>query len=464
MKKQIATIINITNNWWTPTRLFLVLGTFFGLLWAIITPPFQAPDENFHFCRAYQLSDGHFFGVEVQGVRGDSLPVSVIETMEKINPGMRFHSKDRRQSLDTLRYYLKMPLQQHVKAFHPFPTSVIYPPTAYVPQLTGIWIGKTLHVSTLGLMYLGRFFNLAVWLLLMYAAIRVAPLGRWILAIVALMPMTLFLGASLNQDAMINGLAFLLLAYVLRLAQAGAPPSPRQYGLLLTLTTLLSFSKPGFALFSLLYLLLPLPPAGGRRSYVMRFLALLIIGFAASLVWNHLSHPDLNWNEPWASYERQTAAVLSNPFLFISAMFRSLWSFKFFYLRSHVGQLGWLDTVLPLKVIAIFLVALIVVALLDGRGRLSLWQKGVLLFTFAAIFGQTLLALYLVCSPVAGPFIHGMSGRYLLPIAPLFWLLLHNQRLARWRAPQWPWRLILAAFLIFALGRTTLVLIQRFYV
>ncbi len=451
-------------RWASPGPLFLIIGALFGLAWALITPPFQAPDENFHFCRAYQLSEGRLFGISLEGVRGDSLPVSVIETMEKINPGMRFHSLDQRQDLEKVYYYLRLPLQAQVRAFYPFPTAVVYPPTAYLPQILGIWVGRALGQSALVCMYLGRFLNLACWLALIYSAIRITPVGRWLLMLLALMPMHLFLAASLSQDAAINGIIYFLLAFILRAARSPEPHSRITLALIFLITMLISFSKPGFAVLALLCLLLPRPAAGARRRYYLLFALLLAASLVMNSLWYTLSDPDLNWNQPYANYDQQRALLQQNPFIFIAALLRSLWTFKFFYLRSHIGQLGWLDTVLPLDVIAIFLLLICGAAQCSSGGLLSLWQKtvmaGVAMILFAGIFA----GLYLVCSPVGAPYVQGMSGRYLIPIAPLFWLLFNNRAVVCTRLLQWPWKWPAMALLLFALGRTTLVLYRRYYI
>jgi uncharacterized membrane protein len=447
----------------SPARLFIAVGVIFGIPWTLVTPPFQAPDEDLHFCRAWQLSEGHLFGREYQGVRGDSLPVSLIETITRINPGLRFHSKEQRQDPARIRFYLKQPLQSGVRAFYPFPTSVIYPPTAYLPQIIGITAARLLGLSALAAMYLGRLCNLLVWLALIYTAIRITPMGQWLFLLIAVMPMHLFLAASLSQDAAINGLFFLLLAAFLRLARQPYPLPAKKIAAVMLLTLLLSLSKPGFAIVSLLYLLLPLPPAGQRKVHYLRLVVLVAGSYALSSAWYALSQPNLDWNAPFAAYARQRSLLLSDPFYFISAFFRSLWTFKYFYIRSHIGQLGWLDTVLPLDIIGIFLLMIVAAAFLNHRGDLSPRQKALLAVVLSILFVQTFLGLWLVCSPLAGPYIHGMSGRYLIPMAPLFWLLFHNRVGRRLHLPQGSGAWLITLLIVYSLGRTTYVLLERYY-
>jgi hypothetical protein len=45
-----------------PTRIFVLFALIFGILFIVVTPPFQVPDEGAHFSRAYQISQFHIIG------------------------------------------------------------------------------------------------------------------------------------------------------------------------------------------------------------------------------------------------------------------------------------------------------------------------------------------------------------------------------------------------------------------
>ena len=42
-----------------PPAVFLRIALAFGVILALLTPPFQSPDEHLHFYRALQIADGH---------------------------------------------------------------------------------------------------------------------------------------------------------------------------------------------------------------------------------------------------------------------------------------------------------------------------------------------------------------------------------------------------------------------
>ncbi len=447
----------------TPVRLFLILGMVFGLAWSIVTPPFQAPDEHVHFCRAYQLSTGGLLPEKQNGVQGGTLPSSVIETIEQVNPGLRFHSKEQRQDPELLRRYLRRSLEPENKRFYAFPSSALYPPAAYLPHAAGILLGRLMHASPLVMMYLGRFSALAFWLTMTGLALQIMPAGRWLLLAVALMPMSVFLGGAFNPDAVTNGLAFFALAFMLEIARRPGVVTGRQLALFGLILLVFALAKPGFALFALLWFLLPRHKWGSLRRHLLTGILLLALGYGLSLVWNAVVQSDLNWNAPFADYPGQRQLLMQNPLVFIKAALSSLWTFKGFYLRSHLGQLGSLDVVLPWHALLPVLVTILAAALLGKGMMLTRWQKGVLLTLFLGTLFQSLLALYLTASPLGSPWCVGFQGRYLIPVAPMFWLLWQNRR---WR-PARSWRALAgAAFLLvyaFALGVSTAVLIGRYY-
>ena len=76
-----------------PEKIFLILSLVFGLLFVFITPPFQSPDENSHFLKAYSVSKGKFFP-EVQNKKlGNYFPK---EYLNYIKEKEKFHSKNKK--------------------------------------------------------------------------------------------------------------------------------------------------------------------------------------------------------------------------------------------------------------------------------------------------------------------------------------------------------------------------------
>ncbi len=74
---------------------------------------------------------------------------------------------------------------------------------------------------------------------------------------VALMPMSVYLAASLSADAMTLGLSLMVIALTLNLALGGERPGRRSWLALGVLLVLLSLSKHGYLGLALLFIMVP---------------------------------------------------------------------------------------------------------------------------------------------------------------------------------------------------------------
>lgn len=86
-------------------------------------------------------------------------------------------------------------------------TSVVY-----WPQGLGIFLGRTFNFSIYGVILMGRIFNLLAYMGLAYAAVRFMPFYKNLMAMFAVMPLSIYQASSLSQDAVLNGVGFLFVA------------------------------------------------------------------------------------------------------------------------------------------------------------------------------------------------------------------------------------------------------------
>ena len=66
-------------------KKFVYLAIIFGMIIMVLTPPFQAPDENNHFKKAYVISKGNIFPEEQDGKAGFYLPKEMVQYIEEQN-------------------------------------------------------------------------------------------------------------------------------------------------------------------------------------------------------------------------------------------------------------------------------------------------------------------------------------------------------------------------------------------
>jgi len=91
----------------------------------------------------------------------------------------------------------------------------------------------------------GRFFNLILFALAGYFAIKVTPVLKWGFLLLLLTPISLFTAASVSGDALTIGVSFLLTAIFLSCALDESVNFDRTRGIaIFVLASLLSLAKP----------------------------------------------------------------------------------------------------------------------------------------------------------------------------------------------------------------------------
>lgn len=411
----------------SPEKAFLFLALIFGTAFCLITPPFQAIDEEFHFFRACQLSEGAVLSEVVDGKAGHRLPKSIEDAISLTKNLQR--RPDKKYGIDTALAELNISLNEKDKNFVPFPNSAVYSPVPYLPQALGIFIGRFFQLQPVFLIFLGRFLNLLAWTLLVYSAIKTAPVLKWFFFTLSLMPMTIFTAASLSADAATIGLAFLLTATALNFARMektiGAPEMAR----LFALTVMLSLSKQIYVVLALIVFLIPSKKFHSKKAYSIFLAGLLILNLAANVTWTFQVKDYLNYENGAAGGE-QIRFILENIFSYLWIVSRTFLNELRFYLVSLVGILGWYDTHFPSWFYFSFLLILMLALLFENSGNINFnaRQKIILFLVPCSCLLLNYTAIYVTFNPVGSREITGMQGRYFIPLIPMLSLAVISKR------------------------------------
>ncbi|MEJ7926652.1 DUF2142 domain-containing protein [Sphingobium sp. AN641] len=392
------------------------------LLFTLITPPFQAPDENQHYMKALLLSEGGVL-TQTQGpMIGAQLPRAATD-LHDVDFPTETPGAIQLYSLDMLRRAWSADAARPGRRFADFPNVANYAPTLYAPGAAGLVIGDAIGLPRLGAFYTGRMVNALVALGLILLALRLLPFGRMALLGVALLPTAVYQTGSLSPDAVINSVGFLGLALALRIGHA--PPRPARTAALFLVAPLLALAKGVY---------LPLMAAGlrwprrGERGPglilgAMAAGAIVFIGWMSysggTPALYHIISRKTGENVMTAPLADQLGYILGDPAGFARILLSSIVERAPVYALQIVGRLGWNAILLPL--LAYPLAALMLAgALLSGSGtRFSFGQR---LWWLAVAIGTALLvetAMYLTGTPLAADYVQGTQGRYFLPLMPL---------------------------------------------
>jgi len=182
------------------------------------------------------------------------------------------------------------------------------------------------------------------------------------------------------------------------------------------------------------YALLALALVGARVTSARLRWAALAAAVAPAALWNGLSAAIVGAAPRRTDVALDAGAQLTflvdHPNAVAEVAVETLRQGGRYYAKGFVGNLGWLDTPLPqayyLAAYAVLALALAAAARLGGARGPRLWALAAILLAAGAVFG----AMYLVWSPVGGPMVDGVQGRYFLPIAMFLPLVVVGEQTA----------------------------------
>src|SRR5437867_1900882 len=224
---------------------FAAVALLFGTAYALMTPPFEVPDEVGHYWRASSIAYGNLGRGRPVMPRGFRIIVWAFWTPER----------GRHLTAEQMRLARGVQLESEVRV--PLRVPAYYSPAAYLPQICAALVTRVAGLRPFFGFYAGRLVTLLASIAFILVATWIAPQFRDHFHAVALLPMSLFLFGSWSADAMTIVSAFLVTALLLRANLTGAPMSRHEMIALICASAWLSLCKPSYILITLLALTIP---------------------------------------------------------------------------------------------------------------------------------------------------------------------------------------------------------------
>ena len=425
----------------------------FGMMYMIVIPPGKICDANTHYLTTYQLSN-QILGVQSPDGGHVSMRAEDYKVFRKC-----FNVVDAYYNNLSADAYLDMADYFTVFAEHPEVVSTMMKPDdivsiPYLPFALGLSAARILHLGAVPALYLSRVFALLLFAVMIAWAVKVAPVGKEIIGLVALLPMSMQQLVSFSYDGMCIAAALLFTAYWLSYLYADRSTLSRKaeirdYVIMLVLGALIGASKNGLYLFIGLLLLSVTNGQLSRKRKV--WIAAAIIGSA--LLFNVVKYLGVSAEATGTVAMAADASKYNNdgsytlgygaahPISFLLMVIGALMENGDYYIGSILGtHMGENLPVVPLAVVLPFLFLLIGVSLKEENHMLSTdtiassesivldrRSKGVAAVVLILVFLLTFFMMQ-VSTPI-GWNIAGVSGRYFLPVLPLVFLLLRSRTL-----------------------------------
>lgn len=419
---------------------FPLVGLFFGITFSLLIPPIAAPDETYHLGFVYEVAERLEGWDTMVYLKDGTVGTEFFREIEQ-NHGL--------QEIDiNHEYYNEVFSRLLEKEETDALVEVKYsnnhevPHILYLPAALGINLGRTLHLGAVPTFYLGRFFNLLVFLAAMTYALYRMPLGKELLFLIGLFPMTLQEVNSFSCDSMIFSMTFLATALIFHFAYEDVTWQSENgrlrviplvdLALLFAATYLLSRCKYGACVpVCLLLILVILRKWKEHQPLALTASAILIVdllaGFLPSLY--KTFHSVVLDNAAAPNYT--VGDVLLHPFHTFTVLGNTIHGYMDHYIFSMVGtSLGWYNLILP-RFFGLLFLALIAALLIRGAESRRItrsserWIVGICCFlgVVTAVGG-----MFIGNTPKTSEEVIGVQGRYFLPYLLPFLLLLIPKR------------------------------------
>lgn len=403
-----------------PQTLFPLLGLAFGLFYALVTPPFQAPDETNHFYRIIQIAQGQYIPEKRGNMTGGVIPHSAVIVGESFIRNI-IHNPENKITATTFSKACAQPLNPHDTVYFSFPNSSLYSPVNYIPQLLFIKPALLLGVKPIWLAYGGRIANVLISLFLLTLAIRLLPAFHWSFFLVVFLPMYLFQTASLSADSFLNSLCLLTWAMAVRMVFMDKYLTTATVLKILPLVILLGLCKAGY-LFLLLLFILPAFSITERKEK-LHWLAFAVVSFCGAVllasVWSMVIKTTFSpYGNPNINPDGAIAFIKANPVMFTVMILKNIAQNLHWYAYGIVGYLGWLDVRLPFYLIILYWGTLIIVFYTEHIRQFEFSGKQHIFMTglAVAISIVVIVSQYIVTTPAGSTVIERSQGRYFLPV------------------------------------------------
>lgn len=429
-----------------PRRLFALLAPIFGLLYLALTPAFQVPDEINHFYRAWQLSEGTFLPEQRTNRLGGQLPVGLSNFSAHFEPLIAHPER----KLTKSEWHRALEYQIGTeRTWYDFPNTAFYSPLNYLPQAAGIALARIFTDAVAPCFWAGRVASLAFWTACLWLCLSITPVYRWLIVVLALLPMSLYINASLSADVVVNAVSFLYLAFILHLTSRPSGSKRITTVILLLAAALLPMLKAVYTPLLLLVLIIPRVHLGTKTRQVTILMTMAIVALMSFLIQQrqlekfYLSNqeyaPEAGWVHlaPKADARAQKNFVAENPLQVAMLLSKSVTREFARYSPGFIAHFGWLETKLPNWCVVLAYLLLGYTALFDPtRIWLNGWQKAWMLLVGVFLMGSIALSQYLLWTPVGDYLVTNLQGRYFIPVFPLLFMALGLPR-QTWRH-SWP--------------------------
>lgn len=400
--------------------LFLNIVPIVLIMFLIGIPSLKNSDEIVHWNKIYDISQGHIMPKIIEGI-----PIGELPKETQTNISVEDINYDNLKNL-----YAQEISEDEKKVIVDLSTTSLYNPIVYIPQVVGTIVADIFTDRPLIMMYFARLFNLIFSVIILYLAIKIIPFGKRIMLLLTCIPVAAAGFASMSPDAMTIAIAYLLIAYILKLIdEKDKKISFKDKCIVGILSIIIALCKIVYLPLAGLILLLPKEKYNSKKEYIVTNVVIMGVAILSNFLWLGISSQYLVEYKDGSPLIK-SKKILENPVEYIQIFFASI----NIYMSLDIDQLFGcgvggdlyiqLYSLLPVIIFLIYIFE----SITDNKMKkqFNAFQKTIITLIILAIIALIFTSLYIQWTPINSPYILGVQGRYFLPILPLISLLLGN--------------------------------------
>lgn len=381
-----------------------------GLIMLIILAPGCGPDDMYHYYSSVTLSNKIMMRNNVDEIEKkyeSDLPLhhntnaALIETYEGLR--YRINGEDGTFVFDGKKDALSWPM-------------------SHFAQAVGITLGRLLHMNFIKVYTLGRLFNLIAYVALAVLAIRLVPVNKELMLMMAMIPMSMQQATQLSYDMPVNGLSLVYIGYLIKLLHEDTKIGWKNCLCCLLLMVSITPLKVIYILLGLLLLAIPGVRFGSFGDRLVK-IGIPLLGSVLTLI--IVRGRDVKSNVVKKTVNAvitqpekyRISFLLDHPIRFIRLLFSNGESHLSNMFKGMIGgSLAGFSLGIPEYLVLLFALCLIVCAVSEKQAAFKTGPQIVIVIVTVLAGYYAMLTVFAFAETIYGfPYIGGTQGRYLIP-------------------------------------------------
>lgn len=395
--------------------IYLIFAIVIGIGYLIALPVVKIPDSRNDYLRSLEISNLN------------------ITTTKKGTKVGRYYSTNidkvyRLENKSGVKYkdinLIKDRELNDEKKFYTYATKSLYAFVCYIPQAIGVGIGKLLNMSIYNQTILGKIFNYALFVLLVFTAIKYIPVKKELVFFLAMLPMTVQEALSLSPDSMTIATSIFFVSMLIYFKTSKEMFNMKWKIILFIISILLSMCKIVYLPLCFLILLIPKDKYNSKKEKYIYCSILLLTVVVLNLTWLRYSSRYLVAFLGRSNSSLQLKFILGNPIKYCFIIFNTIDLYSIVWLEQLLGLSIGIYSIPTFSVYIISSAFLLILYTIrnDKSKKQFLFnniEKGYTLLIALGTFILICTSLYMQWTEPYLNYIDGIQGRYFIPLVLL---------------------------------------------